>query len=60
MFYVTDDRVPFYPVLAFPYEVIYDTIGFLNHLFVHDQWNYEGFNNLDYADNSKISPFPQF
>ena len=26
MFYVTDDRGPFYPVLAFPYEVIYDTI----------------------------------
>ena len=26
MLYVPNDRGPFYPVLAFPYEVIYDTI----------------------------------
>ena len=34
MFNVTDEGGPFYLVFAFPYEIVYNAIGFFYHLFV--------------------------
>ena len=62
MFNVTDEGGPFYFVFAFPYEIVYNAIGFFDHLFackLHNYWNYNGFNDLDSADNSKVPPPPQ-